>query len=416
MRNRCNAWFSRISGTSFRVSIVCALLAAVGCTTTSSTGQVSLPSPGSDPALQVRGQNDVTDDWSNFINPRAMVNKLKTAAGYGPDRELAKQAFADGERLFLEASSVKDDSRKKLFEDAAKKYKLAVNRWPNSTLEEDALFMLSESQFFADDYPAATKAYEQLVNGYPNTRHMDVIDKRRFAIARYWVQHHEKDPDLPITPNLTSKDQPVFDKFGNAMRVFNKIRLDDPTGKLADDATMAAGVSHFKDENWQLADEMFTDLRRAFPDSEHQFQAHLLGLECKRKLYQGSDYSLQPMDEAEELIRQIYRQFPKESREHHEYLTKTWRSIRLDKAEHDWSMAEYYDKRDEVAAARQYYSRIREDYSDTSLAKEATERIAALPDTGEEESQAMSWLARMFPTPERDKPLVARNPLDAIRR
>ena len=79
-------------------------------------------------------------------------------------------------------------------------------------------------------------------------------------------------------------------------------------------------------------------------------------------------------------------------------------------------MAEYYDKRDEVAAARQYYSRIREDYSDTSLAKEATERIAALPDTGEEESQAMSWLARMFPTPERDKPLVARNPLDAIRR
>jgi outer membrane protein assembly factor BamD (BamD/ComL family) len=388
------------------------LLAWSGCAATS---PFELPPPENGPTAQVRGQ-DEDASWSDRLNPKRLVTSVKEAAGYGPDRSIAEQAFEEGERLFVQATGQQGSARRDGFKQAAEKYKSAAARWPDSTLEEDALFMLSESYFFADRYPAASATYERLVKKYPNTRHMDTIDQRRFALAQYWIEHHEKNPDLPITPNVLARDRPVFDKFGHGVRVFDKIRFDDPTGKLADDATMAAGLAQFKRANYMRADELFADLRRSFPDSEHQFRAHLLGLQCKMKIYQGSQYSLQPMDEAEQLIKQIQRQFPKEAQEHREFLAKAWQEVRLNKADHDWQMARYYHKRKEHGAARQYYERVRDDFGDTSLGKDAVEMLAQIADEPAKPDQPLPWVARMFPTPDREKPLVARNPLEKITR
>ena len=154
-----------------------------------------------------------------------------------------------------------------------------------------------------------------------------------------------------------------------------------------------------------------TDLRRSFPNSEHQFQAHVLSLKCKLQIYQGPDYSLKPMDDAEEILKQIHRQFPQEAAQEREYLANTWKEIRMNKALHDWSMAKYYDRRNEYAAARDYYQRIRDQYSDTSLAGEAAERLEQIADEPVKPDDPVPWLTRMFPTPDREKPLVAPQPV-----
>ena len=88
----------------------------------------------------------------------------------------------------------------------------------------------------------------------------------------------------------------------------------------------------------------------------------------------------------------------------------------MNKAMHDWEMAHYYDNRKQYAAARQYYERVRENYGDTSLAGDAAERIEEIADKAPKPDQPLPWLSRMFPTPEREKPLVARNPLESLRR
>jgi outer membrane protein assembly factor BamD (BamD/ComL family) len=384
----------------------------VGCAT---SGGVSLPPPPQAAPAAVRGQDD-EEGWTDRLNPKKISAKIKRAAGYGPNRQRAEAALAEGEKLFVEATSLQGAERSKRFKEAADKYKTAAGRWPDSSLEEDALFMLSESYFFADRYPAAASTYERLVKKYPNTRHMDTIDQRRFALARYWVEHQQSNPDLPFTPNVLARDRPVFDKFGHGVRVLDKIRFDDPTGKLADDATMAAGLAEFKAGDYMRADELLTDLRRSFPNSEHQFRAHLLGLQCKLKIYQGSQYSLQPMDDAEQLIKQIQRQFPQEAQEHAKYLAATWQEVRLNKADHEWQMARYYHKRKEHAAARQYYERVRDDFGDTSLAKDATAALEEIADAPDKPEQPLPWVAKLFPTPERAQPLVARNPLESLRR
>jgi outer membrane protein assembly factor BamD (BamD/ComL family) len=394
--------------------LACGLLVLLisGCATTRG---VSLPPPLQGAPPVVRGQDD-DESWSDRLSPKRISASIKQAAGYGPNREKAEAAFEEGEKLFVEATSLKGSERRERFKEAAGKYKTAADRWPDSSLEEDALFMLSESYFFADRYPPASSTYERLVKKYPNTRHMDTIDQRRFALARYWVEHQEANPDWPITPNLIARERPLFDKFGHGVRVLDKIRFDDPTGKLADDATMAAGLAEFKAGDYMRADELLTDLRRSFPNSEHQFRAHLLGLQCKLKIYQGSQYSLQPMDEAEELIKQIQRQFPQEAQEHAKYLAKAWQEVRLNKADHEWQMARYYHKRKEHAAARQYYERVRDEFGDTSLAKQAVAELEEIADAPPKPEQPLPWVASLFPTPERQKPLVARNPLESLRR
>ena len=198
--------------------------------------------------------------------------------------------------------------------------------------------------------------------------------------------------------------------------MLEQIRLDDPTGELADDATMAAGAACFADGRYYRADELFTDLRRSYPSSEHQFEAHLLSLKCKMKLYQGASYDDSPLDEAKELVKQLRRQFPVESRQHDEFLTRAWKEVRMNEAIREMKFAKYYDNRQEFRAARRRYEIVARDYRDTSLSHEAEERLAAIGDLPDKPPQRLAWLADLFPTPDREEPLVARNPLDAIRR
>lgn len=363
----------------------------------------------------VRGQ-DEADGLLEQMNPTRLYDAAKRTVGLGPNQQVARQAFEEAEKVFVEATSLEGGQRKKRFVDAAGLYEKAADRWPDSTLQEDAMFMLGESFFFADHYPKSAQAYETLVKKYPNTRYIDAVDKRRFAMGRYWIEHQEVNPDWPVTPNLFDKDRPLFDKFGHGVRVLDKIRFDDPTGKLADDATMAAAVAQFKAEDYGRADELFTDLRKSFPNSEHQFQAHVLSLKCKLKIYQGPDYSLKPMDDAEAILKQIHRQFPQQVAEEREFLTNAWKEIRMNKVLHDWSMAKYYDRRNEHGAAREYYQRVREQYSDTSLAEEAAKRLDQLAEKPAKPDDPLPWLTRIFPTPERQKPLALRNPLDSLRR
>ena len=167
----------------------------------------------------------------------------------------------------------------------------------------------------------------------------------------------------------------------------------------------------FTDGRYYRADELLTDLRRSFPSSEHQFDAHLLGLRSKTELYQGPDYDSSPLDEAEELIKQMRRQFPQEAREHDDFLAKAWKDVRMNRAIREMNLARYRDRRKEFRAARGQYEKVVREFSDTSLSQEAANRLAQLGGLPDLPPQRLSWLAKAFPTPDREQPLLATKPL-----
>jgi outer membrane protein assembly factor BamD (BamD/ComL family) len=241
---------------------------------------------------------------------------VKEMTGNGPDQDRARELFAEAESLYTEAVQQREQDAEgdnSGFFAAAEKYDEAAKRWPDSALEEEALFKFAECQFFADEYPEAEEAYALLIKKYPRTKYLDVAQSRRFGVAQYWLQWDEQYGTSFYSMNVMDGSRPWRDPFGHAMRIFDRIRLDDPTGKLADDATLAMGNAQFKNGRYMKADDYYTDLRKTFPSSEHQFRAHFLGLKTKLDSYQGVNYSGKPLQEADKLLQQIRRQFPVEA-------------------------------------------------------------------------------------------------------
>jgi len=330
----------------------------------------------------------------------------KKLSGQGPNRDIAKQLYREADDLYRQAIAAEDSKKTGIFEMAAVKFAEAANRWPDSALAMDALFMTGESYFFADNYPQANMAFERLIKAFPNNRYMDTVDQRRFAIARYWLELNRESPEPWFYANYMSKSRPWKDARGSGLRIFDKIRVDDPTGRLSDDATLAAGNEHFASRKFVKADEYYSDLRKSYPTSEHQFLAHFLGLKAKLNSYAGPAYGGTVLDEAEKLIKQMRRQFPQEAEREREYIERAAAEIRYHKAERLSFLARYYDNRAEYRAAGHYYARVVREYEDTPLATTANDRLAAITGLPAVPPQKLQWLVNLFPESDDVKPLI----------
>lgn len=338
--------------------------------------------------------------WTD-LQPQNLTKAMKKVTGNGPNRAIARDLYQQAETLYKEAAAKRENERRPQFVAAGEKYLEAADRWPGSALEQDALFMAGESYFFADYYPKATDCYERLIKAFPNNRYLDTVDQRRFSIARFWLDENRKRPDSWYAVNLWDQERPWRDTRGYALRVYDKIRVDDPTGRLADDATLAAANEHFANRKFQKADDYYSDLRTAYPTSEHQFNAHFLGLKTKLMNYLGPDYGAVSLDEAEKLIKQIKRQFPKEYAAEQEFIDRAAAEVRYKKAEKLFSFGQYFDNRAEYRAAGHYYQRVVNDYSDTPFAERAQTRIQETGNLPPKPEQYVPWLVDLFP--KRDK-------------
>lgn len=346
------------------------------------------------------------DYFNEAINLKEWPNRFKSAIGQGPDRNLARQLYREGDALYREAAALEGAARTAKFAEAAEKFAEAAERWPDSALNQDALYMAGESYFFADYYVESNRCYEQLVKSYPNNRYLDTVDQRRFAIAKFWLDNNRQSPEPLYYVNFTNPMRPWKDRRGNGLRIFDKIRIDDPTGRLADDATLAAANEHFAAGDFLKADEYYSDLIKAYPTSEHQFTAHFLGLKAKLNSYLGPNYTANSLDEAEKLLKQMRRQFPRDSEREKEYLDRAAAEIRYKKAEKLMSFARFYDSRAEYRGAAHYYRRVIEEYNDTPFARTAEERIAQTAGLPPVPAQKAEWLVNLFPETDPAKPLL----------
>lgn len=376
-----------------------------------SKGTSSAASDESDPS---RERGGIVKNDRSFLQgisaPVPRLGPLTKSVGLETGNE---KSLDRGHEIYHQAMAAEGDKRQRLFDKAASAYAKSADRLKTSPYHEDAMFWLGESYFFADKYPKAMTTFGELIKKYPNSRHIDTICKRRFATAQHWIGLKETD-GFDKYPNLTNRRRPAMDTFGHALRLLDRIRFDDPTGKLADDSTMAAAIANYKKERFAKADVLFDDLRENFPNSEHQFQAHLLQLECKRKIYDGPDYDGSVLDEAETLIKQLVLQFPNETKEHREFLQKAAGDIRLKKAQRDFELAQYYDRRNEFGAARLTYANIATNYKDTNLASKAETRLTQLGGKPDVPVERLQWLADLFPEEKEPQPLIASETLGKI--
>jgi len=329
----------------------------------------------------------VRDAGWDYFKGDNIKRRWKKMVGRGPNEPVARKALAAADALYREGK----------YREAIPKYKQAIDRWPDSAIEEDAMWQLAECWFFTDQYPKAEDQYDELVKKYANTRYLDRIAQRQFVIAQYWIALDEKHHYWTIAPNVFDRSRPIFDTRGRALKAYDHVRINDPRGPLADDSVMAQANAHFLDRQWLDADYFYGLLRSEYPDSEFLLQAHLLGLQAKLRSYQGPAYEGGILGEAEILADQLLVQFPDQLKpEDEERVQRSRAEIAAQQAQRHWNRAEFYAKGRHYTSARIYYALIARDYPKTMLAQQARQKFEAIKDRPDVSDDPFPMLSRVL--------------------
>lgn len=358
-----------------------------------------------DPLGSRRADRLLLDDFS----PSQIGTTLKTRLNADEDKTTAETAYAEGKQLYQRATELitanpDGDQHEAIFVDAANKFKTAGSLWPDSSLAEDAFFYEGESYFFANRYVQANRAYEGLVSQYSGTRYLDRAEERRYSIAIYWLEL--KESGAPMV-SLNDPKRPKFSLASEARRILHRIRIDDPSGKLADDATFALGSAYMAINRHEDAAETFSYLRKDYPGSKYQFRSQMLELESRMKSYRGPDYDGLPLVEANDLRKQIVAQFPNEAREHLEILNQQESLITNQMAQRDVQIGEFYEAKGQNLAAKIYYEKVQADHSETIFENDISEKIATVAAKPATPAPPAQWLTKMFPEGTPEKPIIS---------
>ncbi len=411
LRAIMNTYFANLLGRQLRVAagrvrrfttaiLLACLMAATGCATLAMPKMPWAKKPD-DASAKVAGElGDDADSavisseykpegefgWDYFKGEN-VKKRWKKMVGRGPNEPVARKALAEADALF----------RDRKYAEAIPKYKVAIDRWPDSVIEEDALWQLAECWFFTDKYPKAEDCYDELVKKYANTRYLDRIAQRQFVIAQYWIALDQKHHLPLLIPNLADRSRPLFDTKGRALKAYDHVRINDPRGPLADDSIMAQANAHFIDRQWMDADYFYGLLRTEYPDSDFLLEAHLLGLQAKLRAYQGPGYEGGVLDEAEVLADQILVQFPDQlGTEEQARVAKNRAEIAAQQAQRHWNRAEFYAKGKHYTSARIYYALIARDYPKTMLAQASREKLNLIADKADVSDDPFPMLTRII--------------------
>ncbi|TWT92316.1 Outer membrane protein assembly factor BamD [Botrimarina colliarenosi] len=323
------------------------------------------------------------------LDPKTAVTRVRAAAGYGPDQQTAETLFKEGVALFEEGK----------YDPAAVKFEAAANRWPGTELASKSLFNLGESYYFADKYKDASDAYVQLLDKHPSTPKLDATIERLWKIAQYWEQTYFGESwHAPLDYRPFAQTVPTLDTVGHAVRLYDAIRLNDPTGPRADDAIMATAEVYRRRNRFADADYHYSLLRHEYPRSEHQFEAHLLGLQAKMLLYHGPEYDSSPLLDAKRLEELTRINFSgRLTDEQRNQLTEMRAQIARAIEERDLQMAAYYEGTEHIAAAKYYLNRVAKKNPDSPAAEQARTKLAEIQGLPDSPEVPMEWLVNLFP-------------------
>ena len=146
-------------------------------------------------------------------------------------------------------------------------------------------------------------------------------------------------------------------------------------------------------------------MRQEYPGSEHQYQAHVLGIQAKIRRYQGPKYEGTCLKEAKKLIEQTLRQFREMSPEDRKRMQKLYAQVSSNLAMRDVELAEFYSAKGFNGAARNYLNLVVDEFPHTDVAQKAEIQIEDIKDKPSRPTPRFTWISALFPESRKD-PLV----------
>jgi TolA-binding protein len=358
-------------------------------------------------ALQPSGNDEKTREMTSTDDVKGPMERFVDAMGFGGSDKKKKMQLVNPPGAMVAFHKGEDLMKQKQYDEAAKIFqKEVIDKYPDYPITEDAWFLSGECFYLTERYAKAQDKYDKVVKDFPSTRHMDEISRRKFEIARIWLefppiitasdvkpvnfeqpsqtplpQTGYKEPSgltytIPILPNFTDKRRPLFDTQGRALDALKSIWLNDPTGPLADDALMLSASYYLRKGDYVEADHLYELLRKEFPKSQHVENAYVLGAHVKLMSYQGPEYGGTELEEAEKLKKDILKLYPK--RPDRERTEQELQMIRKAKAARIWADVKYWKSKRLPKAVAISCKEVIKKFPDTEYAQLARGELAKI--------------------------------------
>ena len=253
------------------------------------------------------------------------------------------------------------------YERAQREFRKLIKAFKSSREAAEAQYYLGRCLEEDGDYYKAFLEYRKAIQTYPSTKRFDEILEREYQMGNYFLAGKKR--KLFGTAALI----PARDK---AIEIFQAIVDDGPFSEYGQLAQYKLGLAHLALEDYEAAVSAFEQLTSRYPDSPLVDDAHYQIAQASLKGTFKSGYDQSPTDLAVRELEAFLRQYP-DSGLSGEAAAKV-QELRERRAEHEYHVAQFYERRRRRTSALIYYETIVNQFGKTSWAPKAAARIQVL--------------------------------------
>lgn len=267
---------------------------------------------------------------------------------------------------------------------------VAANTYNPLLLAEKARFLEAECLRERGKYPEAVDTYHKMLVDFPGGAYRERACAQIFNIADYWLDDTRAEIQAGVPRHERyfrsvkgmfdlDRTKPLLDQEGRALQALEYVHTNDVNGPTADKALFWAGYVSFYRQNFQDADHYFSLLIEMHKDSPLRPLATELAVMSKNNSTGGATYDGQKAAEALQLVHHAEATMPEfKEGDKSQFLSRQKMAIRMQQAEKDFRMAEYYERTNHPGSAYFYYEMVRRRYPGTKFSDLATVRMEGL--------------------------------------
>ena len=253
------------------------------------------------------------------------------------------------------------------YDRAHREFEKLLKAYKDSREAPEAQYYLGRCQEEKGDYYKAFLDYRKTLQVYPSTKRFDEVLEREYQIGNYFLGG-KKRKFFGTAAILPARDK--------AVEIFQAIADDGPFSEYGQLAQYKLGLAHLALQNFEQAVSAFEQVISRYPGSplvdDARFQITQASLNGTFK----PDYDQSPTDHAIRELEAFLREYP-ESVLGHEAKTRLG-ELQERRAQHEYQVAQFYERRRQSASARIYYETIVSQFAKTAWAPKAAARLQLL--------------------------------------
>ena len=256
---------------------------------------------------------------------------------------------------------------RKDYDRALKEFKKLLRAYKESQEAAEAQYYMGRCQEEQGDYYKAFLEYRKTIQIYPSTKRFDEILEREYQLGNYFLGG-KKRKLFGVAAILPARDK--------AIEIFQAIADDGPFSEYGPLAQHKLGLAHLALGDYEAAVSAFEQVVSRYPDSPLVDDARFQIAQASLKGTFKPGYDQSPTDLALRELETFLREYAQS--ELSGEATKRLQELKERRAQHEYQVAQFYQRRKRPAAALIYYETVVRQFGQTAWAPKAAAQIEIL--------------------------------------